>query len=363
MIERIVFSLKGRFGVEDDIAREAVHEGYLRMHGRKMKDEKARQHYWYITSKNILIEWLKKDGRSVELEEFHLPADYQPEKVKEPVVLPADIELNYIHQQLSFKDQILFQMIRNNLSFEMMADIFQTSQGNIRIMKHRLLKRIKGLLAFMLLPMMLFAQSMELVRPADFRYYVTADGDTVASRSLEYKAIQDGYMYKIMYPEKLIVIEPSGIEVRGFFSAIADTVYLPADTIKVETYVDAITKNYDPCYGFCDVPMHSALDSLNVEVRQAVSDTLGVYRVAVDGQTTASEISFATNCFGWNGKDRTQIINERGGGSDATDLHGYVRAESGDLRCQGIMTLWVTERDSGNFRVMFSDIGQILSLN
>lgn len=56
---------------------------------------------------------------------------------------------------------------------------------------------------------------VELVRPSDFRYYVTVNGDTVSSRSLEYKAIEDAMSYKCKFPKSFIIVQPTGIEVRG----------------------------------------------------------------------------------------------------------------------------------------------------
>ena len=208
---------------------------------------------------------------------------------------------------------------------------------------------------------------IEYVRPADFRYYVTVDGDTVSSRSLDYKAYEDALNFKADYPNALVVIQPLGIEVRGSLPVVYDydVIYEPSppDTIEVETYVDAVTKYYDHSYGFSGNPWPAVLDSINFAVSQPAADTTGVYRLIMDGRTTASSVSFATNCFGFNGNSRTEFINERTSGADSTDLHGEVYYQTGDLSCQGIMTMWVTERDSGNFAVRFLDIGQILSLN
>jgi hypothetical protein len=217
-----------------------------------------------------------------------------------------------------------------------------------------------ALLILFLIPVQSIAQ-IELVRPSDFRYYVTVDGDTVSSRSLDYKAVQDAVNYKEQYPGSLIVIQPLGIEVRGSLPVIYDYDIVYEEIIDT-VFVDEVVKIYDPCYDFCEQPLHSALDSLNLEVRQAVDDSTGSYRLAIDGITTASAISVATNCYGFNGTSQSELINERSSGRADANLHGDVRWESGLLQCRGIMTLWVTERDSGNFRVLFSDIGQILSL-
>jgi len=267
------------------------------------------------------------------------------------------------------------------------------------------------------------AQSIELVRPADFRYHVTVDGDTVASRSLEYKAIQDAVNFMGQFPNSLIVVHPTGIEFRGsppviydydiIYETVYDTLYvdrvdtvtvtntiIQTDTVRIQTtitdtvfvdrpvtevdtvfvtetitntirdtvevvrteYVTETSKVYDSSYGFSSNPWPAALDSIYFEVRENPADTLGLYRLRMTGTTTASEVSFATNCFGFNGANRNELINERISGRDSTDLHNEILYETQDLKCQGIMTLWVTERDSNNFAVHFLDVGQILSL-
>jgi len=255
------------------------------------------------------------------------------------------------------------------------------------------------LLLLALIPLQAAAQ-IELVRPADFRYHVTVDGDTVSSRSLDYKAIQDAVEMRYQFPTSQIIVHPLGMEVRGSFPAggisdtvtirdtltvshintvyhsITDTVYVPADTVYINQsdtlyvespadtlYINETVKQYDNSYGYSDVVWHPDVQNFNFEVRQAVGDTTGSYRIAIDGTTGASAVSVATNCYGWDGASRTDLINERTSGRADTDSTGYARWESGELRCQGIMTYWITERDSGNFSVWFADIGQIMVLN
>lgn len=219
----------------------------------------------------------------------------------------------------------------------------------------------------------LSAQHLELVRPAEFRYHVTVDSDTVSSRSLDYKAIQDAIIYRSMFPNSHIVVHPLGMEVRGSVSwtappdtiVIRDTIEtVRIDTVEVDVPGDTtIVKQYDASYNFSDNPFPDAIALLNPEVRQQLSDTTGSYQLAIDGTTSASAVSVATNCFGFYATRRDSIINERTGGLfSAPDSTGYTRWESEPLQCRGIMTMWITERDSGNFAVRFLDIGQILSL-
>lgn len=81
------------------------------------------------------------------------------------------------------------------------------------------------LLAF-LIPLQSLAQ-VELVRPADFRYHVTVDGDTVSTRSMDYKAHEDAVNYRCDYPDAEIIIHPTGVEVRGECKeSPADTAYV-----------------------------------------------------------------------------------------------------------------------------------------
>jgi hypothetical protein len=67
----------------------------------------------------------------------------------------------------------------------------------------------------MIFPVLAEAQDIEFVRPADFRYYVVVNGDSLANRAADYKAYQDGVMYRCMYPDADIIIQPIGLEIRG----------------------------------------------------------------------------------------------------------------------------------------------------
>jgi len=85
------------------------------------------------------------------------------------------------------------------------------------------------------------AQSIEFVRPADFRYHVVVGGDTLSSRSLDYKAIQDGLMYKCEYPELDVVVQPIGLEVRGECPVTYEYDMVPVDQPPDTVYADTLT--------------------------------------------------------------------------------------------------------------------------
>lgn len=113
------------------------------------------------------------------------------------------------------------------------------------------MKKLILLLAFMSVAAAATAQ-IEATRPADFRYYITVDGDTVANRSLDYKAFQDAVNYKCDYPGSQIVVHPIGVTITGSCpeAIIDDIIYIDAepDTVYADTLVVREYATYEPAH-------------------------------------------------------------------------------------------------------------------
>lgn len=346
MLGAVISSLMSVFHIGENQARDIAHHSFLLMHGRNI-DPNAFQHYWWITARNEYFRRREKASRYTDLLEYKIEDRIEEET---PDDNTSQI-LDRCQRKLDGTDRELFKLLRYGYDHQEISTILNTTKGNIRIMKYRLIKKLTAALILLLVPLFAFGQSMELTRPADFRYYVTVDSDTMSSRSLDYKAIQDAVNYRCMYPESQIIVHPIGITVdRCPISATRDTVIV-RDTVMMES------KYYDNNYAQDSTAWHPNVQNFDFEIRQAVGDTINRYQMAVEGTTDADHVSISTNCYGY-GADG-ELIRERSGGRAYTDLHGFARWESDDLYCRGVMTYWLTDNE-GHLSVWFADIGHIL---
>lgn len=265
MIDTIVASLMKRYEASYEEATEATHQAYLNMHDKDY-DEKAKQHYWFIAAKNEYLKMVTR--KEVPLEDYQMPSTEQPDI--EPKFRSK--QLDSLMNKLKKDEWTLLEMVRHGIENSIISQAFGWKDSTLRTRKSELLKKCRKLLTkapalilLLLIPFIAQAQ-IELVRPADFRYYVTVDGDTVSNRSLDYKAIEDGVYYKEQFPQSTIVIQPLGIEVRGDLPTVYeyDVVY--------ETVYDTLYTEFSGLY-----------TDLNYELRKPIgSDTT---RITLTGVT------------------------------------------------------------------------------
>lgn len=300
-------------------------------------------------------------NRNVELEEHHFLTSTKAKIIEETIKQILAI----FEDKLEPKERTIIEMIRNGFSNKEIGESYGWTDSTLRARKSKVIKKVKALLVMLLIAVTAQAQSFELVRTTDFRYLITVDDDTVATRTIEYNAIQDAIGYKCKFPDANVTIHPVGLEVRGCPASesekIYDTDYIKiTDTIFVTESVKMYDKKYQEVIDAQGTKWHPNVRGFDFEVREAIGDTLRRYRIAIDGFTEAEYIEVETNCYG-RYRHTDEFINERTSGKAYTDETGRVRWVSDFLSCYGIMTYWITGSE-GNLSIWFADIPHILYL-
>ena len=189
------------------------------------------------------------------------------------------------------------------------------------------------------------AQTFELVRPADFRYYVTVDQDTVATRSLDYKAYQDAVEYKCRFPNSTVIVRPSGVEVRGCPALEPEYIY---DEIIVEIIDTVYVTELDTVFVFTEDVI---TDTLYVELRDTV--LIGLQNVEWEHRISNGDVSMliegnseSTVSIRWGCNQLEQ--------SGSWGVHeGFFRAEI-PTTCTETFVFEVVHRD-GSYQAIYSD--------
>ena len=297
----------------------------------------------------------------MELEKHQLLSSTQP-------VIMAETrkqKLDSFEDKLEPKELTIIEMIRNGMSNNEIEVSYKWAVTKLWKRKSELIIKVKALMVMLLIAGTAQAQSFELVRTTDFRYLITVDDDTVATRTLEYNAIKDAIGYKCKLPDANVTIHPVGLEVKGCPAGDSEKIYdtdffKNTDTVFITESVKKYDNKYQEVIDIQGTKWHPNVRGFDLEIREAIGDTLRRYRIAVDGYTDADHIEVTTNCYG-RYRHKEEFINERTSGKAYTDESGRVRWVSDFLSCHGIMTYWITGSE-GNQSVWFADIPQILFL-
>jgi len=274
-------------------------------------------------------------------------------------------KLDSFENKLEPKEWTIIEMIKNGMSNNEIEVSYKWAVTKLWKRESELIIKVKALMIMLLIAGTAQAQSFELVRTTDFRYLITVDDDTVATRTLEYNAIQDAIGYKCKLPDANVTIHPVGLEVKGCPAGDPEKIYDTdffkiTDTVFITESVKMYDNKYQEVIDIQGTKWHPNVRGFDLEIREAIGDTLRRYRIAVDGYTDADHIEVTTNCYG-RYRHKEKFINEHTSGKAYTDESGRVRWVSDFLSCHGIMTYWITGSE-GNQSVWFADIPQILFL-
>lgn len=320
--------LMKRYEVDYQKAEEAVHRGYANAL-EKQEDVDNFQGYWYVASKNELLNMFDEERRMV----FH----EDPEQISiDSFSIDEDSpgkELDKIRQKLPEVWHEVFDMTREGVHGEDIANKINKSYGAVRVMKTRMIKYIQAvILTLMLLIPVLGQAQVNIISTGGSYFYVvdSVTGDTLDRHSDKHKAIQT--MLNSGNPNAEIIQD---LNIRYDGTIYPDTVF---------------TTQYDTLYEdtlYVEKFMYSDPIELRNVRHMYVEDSTKGFQLEIKGSSPAQRIHYASKCIGYD--STMTAIDDRVSFSmypDSLDnFYGITRKYDCYYKDEGMnamMTYWLT---------------------
>jgi RNA polymerase sigma factor (sigma-70 family) len=144
--ERPLLRFAWRLLGSEDAARDVVQQVFLRLCGQSREAIGGRVNHWlFAVCRNLSIDHLRKRNATNDESEFAL-ADC-PGKEPDPAVSAeqADLHrhLNRMMDQLPLPQREAVGLWAEGFSYREIAEVAKTTEGNIRVIVHRALKRLR----------------------------------------------------------------------------------------------------------------------------------------------------------------------------------------------------------------------------
>lgn len=246
------------------------------------------------------------------------------------------------------------------------------------------MKKLLGIL-FLLFPVLATAQTVESVNIVRNGYWQVVSPDTITNHTDAIQAVERQLNLLLQgVPENQITIKPPLYEVRATLRDIApDTVFMPSDTVFVESDPDTVEIPGDTLYAYEERTVyattipdttamfydeHPAVRNIDWQIIEDHPDST-YFRVRIYGQTTpeVNYLRFASKCIGYD-STRT-LLTDNVGLTLTPDSTGYVSAETRNIGCHppggnASMNYWLTAvTDTVEIQVhKYIDIAHIRSL-